>query len=574
MNITDAVLQSISSPESYARGSKLFQAGAVYDTFRQEKVITGKCEGSSAPYYQVRVKIDEGGIQESSCTCSYDWGGACKHIIALVLTYIHHPDAFNEQKRIDDLLADFDKQSLVCLIDKLVTENPELYFWVLNAVQTSPEKGKPAQSRDKRKTQVSKTEYRRQIQSILHSLHGYRRSEAYWMMGGMVSQLQHVRDTANAFLDAGDADGALVILSALFTEVSGSYEEFDDSDGELGSFLEELALPTVEAILSAELNKSERNRLSKELEPIINDLSSYGIEQMDVILTVLEEGWSVDQGINPEVFVHGDAILVEAQLNVLERQDRPEEFLQLCLETGQYLRYILKQIEVGAYDQAVSTALKTLTQSEEALQVSKKLRDAGHMEDALRLAEKGLVLDGSKHSLGTWLGPIEETQGRRAQALQAYQAAFESMPSLVLYQTLKTISESDWEIMKPVLMRVFEGDRFADTLVDIYLNEEEWDAAIAVANRIGDWQYNLIEKVADGVISVRQDWVIQACQKQAQSLIDKTQSKYYAIAGRWLSKMKQAYVSIDRKAEWQAYLDRLKSTYSRRPALQAELRKL
>ena len=108
----------------------------------------------------------------------------------------------------------------------------------------------------------------------------------------------------------------------------------------------------------------------------------------------------------------------------------------------------------------------------------------------------------------------------------------------------------------------------------IYLNEEEWDAAIAVANRIGDWQNNLIEKVADGVISVRQDWVIQACQNQAQSLIDKTQSKYYAIAGRWLSKMKQAYVSTDRKAEWQAYLDGLKSTYSRRPALQAKLREL
>jgi uncharacterized Zn finger protein len=541
---------------------------------RQEKVIAGKCEGSSAPYYQVRVKIDEGGIQESSCTCSYDWGGACKHIIALVLTYIHNPDAFNEQKRIDDLLADFDKQSLVRLIDKLVTENPELYFWVLNAVQTPSEKGKLVQSRDKRKTQVSKTEYRRQIQSILHSLNGYRRSEAYWMMGGMVSQLQHVRDTANAFLDAGDADGALVILTALFTEVSGSYEEFDDSDGELGSFLEELALPIVEAILSADLSKPERNRLTKELEPIVNELSNYGIEDLDVIMTVLEGGWSVYQGVHPEVFVHGDAILVEAQLNVLERQGRLEEFLQLCLETRQYLRYILKQIEVGAYDQAISTAWKMLTQAEEALQVSKKLRDAGHLEDALRLAEKGLGLDGSKHSLGSWLGPIEETQGRRAQALKAYQAAFESMPSLVHYQTLKTLSESDWEIMKPTLMRVFEGDRFADTLVDNYLSEEEWDAAIAVANRIGDWQYNLIEKVVDGVISFRQNWVIQACQKQAQSLIDKTQSKYYAIAGRWLSEMKQACISVDRKAEWQAYLDELKSTYSRRPALQAELQKL
>jgi hypothetical protein len=38
--------------------------------------------------------------------------------------------------------------------------------------------------------------------------------------------------------------------------------------------------------------------------------------------------------------------------------------------------------------------------------------------------------------------------------------------------------------------------------------------------------------------------------------------------------MKNAYLASDRKTEWLAYLEDLKSTYSRRPALQAELRKL
>lgn len=123
-------------------------------------------------------------------------------------------------------------------------------------------------------------------------------------------------------------------------------------------------------------------------------------------------------------------------------------------------------------------------------------------------------------------------------------------------------------------MSIFEGDRFAETQVDIFLFEQGWVAAAAVADRVGDWQYNLVEKVADGVISARPDWVIQASQKQAQALIDKTQSKYYAIAVHWLDKMKQAYLSTGRKAEWEAYLDGLKSTYARRPALQGKLNKL
>jgi uncharacterized Zn finger protein len=572
MKISETALKSLSSTESYARGNELYRSGAIYDIFRQENILTGKCEGSSAPFYQLRVTIDEGGIQEASCTCPYDWGGYCKHIIALILTYIHDPDTFVEQQRVEELLTDLDKESLVRLIGKMVDKDLDLYLWLQTAVRSASLKSKPAQSREKRMTQVSKTEYRKQIQSILHSLGGYRRSEAYWMMGGMVSQLQQVRESAYAFLDSGDPEGALVILSTLLTEVSGSFEEFDDSDGELGTFIDELALPMVEAILSADLSESERSWMAKELEPVINELSDYGIDQLDVIFAALEKGWAVAKRFDPEDF--DGTILIEAQLNVLERQNRADEFLQLCMETGQYLRYILKKIEVGGYDQAVATAWKTLTQGSEALLVAKGLRDAGRLDDAIQLAEKGLDLEGSKHDLGVWLGPIEETQGRFEQAIQAYQAAFTSLPSLELYQTLKKLSGQNWEAIKPALMRVFEGDRFAGEMVDIYLFEKEWDAAIAAADRLGDWQYNLVAKVADGVIAVRPDWVIQASRKQAQALIDKTQSKYYAIAAHWLTKMKQAYLSTGRKAEWQAYLDDLKSTYSRRPALQAELKKV
>jgi uncharacterized Zn finger protein len=113
-----------------------------------------------------------------------------------------------------------------------------------------------------------------------------------------------------------------------------------------------------------------------------------------------------------------------------------------------------------------------------------------------------------------------------------------------------------------------------DVLADVYLSEEEWDKAIGIADKAGEWDYSLIEKVADAVFPFRPDWVIQVSRKQAEGLIAKTQSKYYAIAASWLAKMKQAYLSSGRKAEWLSYLDELKNNYSRRPALQAELRRL
>jgi uncharacterized Zn finger protein len=572
--LTETILKSLSSPESFTRGHDLYQSGAVFDTFRQGDILIGKCEGSSAPSYQIHVQLDEGGIQEASCTCPYEWGSYCKHIVALILTYMHNPDAFIEQKNINELLGQLDKDDLVHLITKMVDKNPGLYSWLQTAIPAVSAKSQPAQQRNKRKTEGSKTAYKRQIQSILHSLQGYRMSEAYWMMGGMVDQLDHVRDTAYDFLEADDAQGALIILTTLLTEVSGSFEQFDDSDGELGGFISELALPLVEAILSADLSKTERHNLLIELEPVVEELSAYGIDDLDVILAALNLGWSEEVLDGLEDYDYDESILTEAKLNILERQNRVEEYLKLCLEAGEYRRYILKQIEVGEFEKAKEIAWKTLTLASEALMVARALRDAGHLPDALRLAEKGLDLDGSKHDLGAWLGPIEEAQGQIDKAIQAYQAAFTSLPSLTLYGILKKLSGVNWGNLKPILIQILQASPYMEVLVDVYLSEEEWDKAISIAKKAGEWNYSLIEKVADSVFPFRPDWVIQASRKQAEGLIAKTKSKYYATAARWLAKMKQAYLASGRKEEWSSYLEGLKSTYSRRPALQAELRKL
>jgi uncharacterized Zn finger protein len=492
----------------------------------------------------------------------------------LVLTYIHEPSAFIEQKDIEELLGQLDKDTLVQLIAKMVDKNPDLYTWLQTSIPVESAKSQTVQSRSKRKTKVSKTEYKNQIQSILHSLRGYRMSEAYWMIGGMVEQLNHVRDTAYEFLEADDAQRALVILTTLLIEVSGSFEQFDDSDGELGNFFSELALPLVEAILSADLNKTDCRSLSRELEPAIEELSAYGIDDLYVILATLNRGWSDEVSNELEDYDYDETLLIEAKLNILERQNRVDEFLKLCFETGNYRRSILKQIEVKEFEKAVEVAWETLTQASDILVVARSLCEAGHLPDALRLAEKGLGLEGSKHDLGSWLGPIEETQGQFERAIQAYQVAFNSQPSLELYSTLKELSGAGWEMLRTNLMQVLQVSHHADVLVDVYLFEETWDQAIGIADQAGEWNYSLIEKVAEAVLPFRPDWVIQASRKQAEGLIAKTKSKYYCVAARWLVKIKQAYLSSGRKSDWQIYLDGLKNTYSRRPALQAELRKL
>ena len=572
--VSEDTLKSLSTPTSFSRGDELYQDGAIFDTSRQSNVLRGKCRGSSAPYYEIVVRLDEGGFQEAYCSCPYSFGGLCKHIIALMLTFIHSPDEFAEQKSIKELLEPLEKDEIISVISKLVNRYPELYTWLQNETLVVSETSQPVQLQGK--SRVSQAVYQNQIRRILRSLDGYRMSEAYWMMGDMVAQLSQIGDTAFEFLQSGDAQGALIIFSTLFIETGKGFSGFDDSDGYLSSFIEDLALPLCEAILSADLSNAERIKIYKKLEPIIRDLHSYGFDDLDVILIAINRGWSDEPLIEAEDYNPRYAnYLNEVKLNILERKNHIEEYLKICLKSGAIVRYVLKQLEIGEIDRALEVAFKNIASSDEALAVAIALREANRLSDALSLAEKGLEIEGRKNELGLWLGPIEETQGRTEQAIQAYLAAYYEAPTLELYNALKRLTAENWLHLRPILMlKLQENPSHARVLADVYLAEHEWDQAIAIACKVSQWDYVLVEKVVDAVLPHRPDWVIQACEAQAEGLIARTQSKYYSIAVNWLGKMKKAYISTGRKAEWLEYLENLKAKYYRRPALQAELRRL
>ena len=572
--ISEDTLKSLSTPTSFSRGDELYQDGAIFDTSRQSNVLRGKCRGSSAPYYEIVVRLDEGGFQEAYCSCPYSFGGLCKHIIALMLTFIHSPDEFAEKKSVYELLESLSKDEIISVISKMVNRYPELYTWLQNETLVVSETSQPVQLQGK--SRVSQAVYQNQIRRILRSLDGYRMSEAYWMMGDMVAQLSQIGDTAFEFLQAGDAQGALIIFSTLFIETGKGFSGFDDSDGYLSGFIEDLALPLCDAILSASLSNAERIKLYKKLEPIIRDLHSYGFDDLDVILIAINRGWSDEPFMEAEDYNPRYAnSLNEVKLNILERKNHVEEYLKLCLKSGAIVRYVLKQIEIGEIDRALEVAFKNIASSSEACTVAIALREANRLSDALRLAEKGLEMEGRKNELGLWLGPIEETQGRTEQAIQAYLAAYYEAPTLDLYNALKQLNAENWLHLRPILLlKLQENPSHVRVLADVYLAEQEWDQAIAIAGKVSQWDYVLVEKVVDAVLPHRPDWVIQACEAQADGLIARTQSKYYSIAVNWLGKMKKAYISTGRKAEWLEYLENLKAKYYRRPALRAELRRL
>ncbi|HUG34740.1 MAG TPA: SWIM zinc finger family protein [Anaerolineales bacterium] len=602
--ITESMIRTGASPESFRRGEEYYRDGAVSNTAMQGTLLSGACAGTYAPYYRVQVELDEAGIADASCTCLYEYGGYCKHIIALLLAYLHRPKSFTVRKAPVELLADLDHNDLIAILTKLIQEQPDLYDRIEAMTFV------PLKSKKKRKKKVDIEVYRRHILGIVHSLDGMRMSEAYWHVGGLANQLREVQQSASKFLDADDAETALEILLVLLEEGSRAIEYVDDSDGELGSFVSELGTPLAEAILSMELSQVERDRLVRRLEKLIDYAGDYGMEgNLHIAVQASKYGWDnipkemeplrrtaykVDEDEEPDDWdedeewdeedefelrewglpaVSGFNDLTEARLNVLDRQGRTEEYLALCKEEERHLRYALKLCDLKQVAEAVKYAKKHLSTAEESLQVARRLRESRLVAEAIEIGEHGLKLKGSKAGLGKWLGPVEEAQGRTKQALDAWLAAFGEHPSLDTYKTIKRLAGPDWRHLRPEVMAKLRKSYDKQVLAEVLLLEEEWDEAIKVAEGRDVW-YPIVETVADGIMPHRPEWVVQTSLKHAERLMSEVKSKNYPIAAAWLKRAKQAYKLLGKTNEWKKYLGKTKEKYKRRPALQNQLARL
>ncbi len=618
--LTESIIRAAATPESFQRGRQYYESGAISNASIQEDMLLADCEGTSAPYYQVRIELDKAGIRHAECTCPYDWGGLCKHMVALLLTYLHDRRQFSLRAPPAELLADLSRDDLMGLLSKLMREQPGLYDRVAADV-TLPKKAKPGQA--KRREAIDLDVYRRRVIGILHSLDGMRASEAYWQVGGLVQQLAEVQEAAMKFLDAGEPQAALDILLILAEEASRGFEFIDDSNGELGGFLGGIGLPLAETILSLELSPSERKKLTARLDKLERWLADYGSDDnLYLARQAAEQGWDSspaegagrrparrdftgrgwslatashrpdeddeeadedefyddddedgDVGDEAEWYESGYGDLTDAKLNILGRRGDTEAYLNLCLETGRHLRYAIKLAEIDRVPEAVKHARQKLGTAGEAHQLAEALRTGGHVPEALAVAEHGLKLQAPRYALAAWLAPVEEAQGRTAAALAAWQAAFAEDPSLAIYQALKRLAGAKWKKLEKEEISSLRRSGDNLTLAQILIEEQDWDEAIKVAERRQSW-YNVAETVADAVLAHRPEWVAQISRKHAERLMVEPQSKNYPIAGAWLKRAKQAHAALDQTTEWRAYVDKLKDKYRRRPALQEQLRRL
>ena len=188
---------------SFERGLEYFHAGAIGNPVLQDWTLSATCQGSYPKPYRTAVELMPTGIAAARCSCPYDADGDCKHIVALLLTYIEAPETI---RRIGDLLATLalkPKSSLLQIISGLLKRDPQLAPIVqasADVPDTPPHPG-----------QLPLVEvYKERVDQIFGT--GFLEQH---QLRGVLIQLEKLVQHAESLAQVGETAFALAILHAL-----------------------------------------------------------------------------------------------------------------------------------------------------------------------------------------------------------------------------------------------------------------------------------------------------------------------------------------------------------------------
>jgi len=156
--ITEDIIYDLASGASVTKGYDYFHTGAVLKVWIEDGVYKAHVKGNEL--YTVTIYEMKDDIQ-TDCTCPYDWGGACKHVVAAILAVCNNKEIKKHKKDAVDV------KSLIERLDVQRLKN--FLFDVLSGNAALLEDFKIF-ARGKEETTNTSEEYKREILSQFKKL--------------------------------------------------------------------------------------------------------------------------------------------------------------------------------------------------------------------------------------------------------------------------------------------------------------------------------------------------------------------------------------------------------------------
>ncbi len=222
-NLTEDQIQERCTKAVFSRGEGYFYDEAIENAIFHDWTLSATCQGSEFTPYRVSVELTPTGIADAECSCPYDWGGDCKHIVALLLTYVHEIDEIHSVEPVLTAIAEKPRATLLRIISELLKREPTLVPVVetyTDSVTESQFRETPTASASTVVVSATTTTYREQIDRLFgdgfleqHQLHK------------VIAQLTELGKHAESLAQAGATEFALSILYALIHQSIVRYED-------------------------------------------------------------------------------------------------------------------------------------------------------------------------------------------------------------------------------------------------------------------------------------------------------------------------------------------------------------
>jgi uncharacterized Zn finger protein len=559
--LSEGTIRELATAKSFDRGKQYYQNGAITHPTQQENRIWADCDGSEV--YQTSATLSPAGVADLQCTCPYDWGGVCKHEVALLLTYANEPQSFHVIPPLRELLAKHSRDDLLTLVERLLQQQPDLLTSLEIAAEVSQPAGKP----------IDTIAYRRKIQRALGGDD----------MRTIAKALTPALAMADQLYEAGDGMNAGHFYQILLAEIITSYDhdlQSIDHEGDVAVFSQDAAEGLGHCLADRAIDPATRQAwLNTLLEATLKEVSLGGVGFAEgsgdaIIEQATDAEWAIlevrirqqisrARGRWEQDYLVG--ILAERLQHI--GQDEAAENITLELSSPEQKLFVL--LRQGHYDLAIAMAKQHLPKYPGLVtQFANALVAVGQEKQALQyITEQPNV----ENYYGEWLAKYHREHSDPKTALKFEEASFLQRPWLENYQRIQKLAESvgSWPKVRARLLKHLTEKKLWQLLIEIAIAEPDLDRAIKLVKNLPSYQQTQLKlKIAQLATPAI---AIPIYEELVHGAIERKHRSAYQEAVRYLQAIQKCRKVSKTSQDWQKYIQHIRDQYPTLKALKNEL---
>jgi len=554
--ITKQQIQKLCETRIFDRGLDYYHNGSIRNISAKGNEIHASVEGSEYEPYKIIIKGTVNGIiTYASCTCPYDMGGYCKHIIAVLLALLDKKQGglANKEKKLNVVDVNDIKP---CLKNK---SKNELVDIILEQSQKDDSllKSLALDTAIKTKKSINPGKYKRQIQFVFQT-EFLKWNEVY----DFVQQLEIIKDGIDKLIEKKYYREAKEILEYFIEKSVHKIEDLDDSNGEYSPFVQSLYESYAIVVTGCEINPEE---LAKW---VFNSILGDGYGFTDSLLEQMEKplgdaGYSIVEKRAREK-------LVERFSQIAEEQVRKSFDYKLST-----LKNILTDIAKIQKDDEKHLEILELFLGESTysyVELCEKLVSMGRNEEAIKRLNEGLqrYSENRDSRLNDMLSKLYEKQGNIKEAFKHEWERFKYYHDS--YNRVKQLAKkiNNWDETRENIIRALKP-RHSRLLIELYIEDGAVDKAINEIKTDTFYGLDSIMVTAKAAENNYPNDSIIFYRKIAEIFIAQKNNESYSQAKKIIRKIKELYNKLNDEANWNEYINQVRIVHKAKKNLMREL---